>query len=81
MPSSPAVVESLHDQLDKLYNDCLAIKQDVDQWLEQGHIDGLYRYDQMVTAELKFLSKVIDSRCRMAATPVHPPCLKQNIVV
>lgn len=61
MPSSPAV-ESLNDQLDKLYNDCLAIKQDVDIWLEQGTIDGLYRFDQMVTAELKFLNKVNDSR-------------------
>lgn len=61
MPSSPAV-ESLNDQLDKLYNDCLAIKQDVDRWLEQGTIDGLYRFDQMVTAELKFLNKVFESR-------------------
>ena len=61
MPTSPAV-ESLIDQLDKLYNDCLAIKQDVDRWLEQGTIDGLYRFDQMVTAELKFLNKVNESR-------------------
>jgi hypothetical protein len=26
--------------------------------MEQGHIEGLYRFDQMITAEMKFLSKV-----------------------
>jgi hypothetical protein len=51
-------LESLNDQVDKLYHDCLVIKQDVDRWMEQGHIEGLYRFDQMITAEMKFLSKV-----------------------
>lgn len=57
MSDSPTL-ESLNDQVDALYNECLIIKRDVDRWLEQGHIEGLYRFDQMITAEMKFLNKV-----------------------
>jgi hypothetical protein len=51
----------LADKVNALHRDCLRIKQDVDQWMDQGHIEGLYRFDQMVTAELKFINKVTPS--------------------
>ncbi|GAB5585931.1 hypothetical protein Unana1_00831 [Umbelopsis nana] len=60
MSDSPTL-ESLNDQVDALYNECLIIKRDVDRWLEQGHIEGLYRFDQMITAEMKFLNKLRDT--------------------
>lgn len=50
--------EDLANKVNALRQDCQRIKHNVDQWLEQGHIDGLYRFDQMVTAELKFINKV-----------------------
>lgn len=53
-----ATDEDLANKVNALRHACLRIKHDVDQWLEQGHIDGLYRFDQMVTAELKFINKV-----------------------
>ncbi|KAG2173619.1 hypothetical protein INT43_005037 [Umbelopsis isabellina] len=54
-----ATDEDLANKVNALRHACLRIKHDVDQWLEQGHIDGLYRFDQMVTAELKFINKLV----------------------